>query len=88
MDDITIPDEALEAAQTAYDAIMDGPHVLHDEALRAACLAMLRAWPGMHDYKPNAEPYYGKHIILPLPVSERPKMDRKAAVAERLFGDD
>lgn len=66
MTDITIPDEALKAAQTAYDAIMDGPHVLHDEALRAACLAMLKAWSGMayrYRIRMSLEP---QEIILPL----------------------
>lgn len=64
MTDITIPPEALEAAQTAYDAIMDGPHVFHDEALSAACLAMLKHWPGM--WHINAVDFESK-IILPLP---------------------
>lgn len=72
MTDITIPPKAIEAAAME---IAPHPWSMYTDAAkehfrgkaRAACLAMLREWPGMHHYMPNAEPYYGKHIILPLP---------------------
>ena len=38
-----------------------------DDCVAVAIAAALNAWPGMHQYEPNAEPYYGKHLILPLP---------------------
>jgi predicted RNA polymerase sigma factor len=80
--DVTIPPEALEAAaKTIYDTL-EGPVANQDytrqmrqwehaqELARAACLAMLKAWPGM-EYDPGAlvtDAYRdpGK-IILPLP---------------------
>lgn len=41
--EITIPREAWEAAELAYtEALSNG-----EDPLRAACLAMLRNWPGM-----------------------------------------
>lgn len=44
MTDITIPPEALRAARAAsMNARGDG-----DDPIRAACLAMLKNWPGMH----------------------------------------
>ena len=54
MTDIQIPTEALEAGARAladdaklnWDDIPYGHTVIRREA-RAACLAMLRAWPGM-----------------------------------------
>ena len=33
---------------------------------RAAIAAGLTAWRGVHEYNPNAEPFYGYHLILPL----------------------
>ena len=98
-DDITIPPAALEAAARKIAAVKmklsnDGKHLPDDlwkqcllEA-RAACLAMLKAWPGMK-LNPSWELRTHKRSVeMILPVSEPPKMDRKAAVAERLFGDD
>lgn len=38
---------------------------------KEAIAAAMNAWPGMHHYEPNAEPYYGKHLILPLPPQEK-----------------
>ena len=64
MTDITIPPEALEAAESAYCEAWD-----RDEpALLAACLAMLRAWPGAHEAK---SPRLDSQIII-LPLSEKP----------------
>ena len=45
MTDITIPPEALEAGALAYRA--QHISVSHEDAIRAAFLAMLKAWPGM-----------------------------------------
>jgi hypothetical protein len=43
MTDITIPPEALRAARVAsMNARGDG-----EDPVRAACIAMLKAWPGM-----------------------------------------
>ena len=82
MTDITIPPEALEAALEAF-AHASGLGIFPDDekdeewredlqnGMRAACIAILKAWPGM-DYQPGAmvtktwrDP--GK-IILPLPM--------------------
>lgn len=69
MTDITIPPEAIEAAKKiACQMYSTGRHP--DQIARAACLAMLKAWPGM-EHDPGAlvaETYRdpGK-IILPLP---------------------
>jgi hypothetical protein len=69
MTNITIPPMALEAAQKAfYDAAPA------DDAIEAACLAMLAAWPGMERkltvkgidvrrHRVMVDP----HILLPLP---------------------
>lgn len=48
--DITIPPGALEAAKSAYTAAIyrgNGTASEYHEAMSAACLAMLKAWPGM-----------------------------------------
>lgn len=56
-----IPDKVVKAAQKAWeqDAESFRPNA-------KSIAAALNAWPGMHHYEPNAEPYYGKHLILPL----------------------
>lgn len=59
---ITIPPEALRAARAAsMNARGDG-----EDPIEAACLAMIRAWPGMavNDGCPVWHAY--PHIILPL----------------------
>lgn len=63
-----IPDEVVNAAREAWLQ----SDVNAKEDWRAAIAAALNAWPGMHHYEPNAEPYYGKHLILPLPQEENP----------------
>ena len=68
-DDIIIPPAALEAAVRAMWKT-DDPSQWELGMARAACLAMLKAWPGM-EYDPGAlvtDAYRdpGK-IILPLP---------------------
>jgi hypothetical protein len=61
MTDITIPPEALRAARAAsMNALGDG-----EDAVKAACLAMLRSWPGM-EYMMGDEAFPFHHIILPL----------------------
>lgn len=44
------------------------------EEARAAALALLENWPGMEHYNPHAEPYYGKHLILPLTEAAQPRI--------------
>lgn len=71
MTDITIPPEALEAA--AKEIAMQCRCAMacdwrnHMEDARAACIAMLRAWPGVRDTSTEGgEPHWQHHIILPL----------------------
>jgi hypothetical protein len=78
MTNITIPPEALEAALEAF-AHASGLGIFPDDendeewredlqnGMRAACLAMLRNWPGMRlgKYPYSAGP--DDRIILPLP---------------------
>lgn len=91
MTDITIPAEALEAAARAHAKANEGHDEwwpLHVDKVRAACIAMLRNWPGMK-LNPSWELRTHKRSVeMILPMSEPPRMDRKSAVAERLFGDD
>ena len=79
MTDITIPPEALEAAaRTEYERACargsntapkweflpeDRKRLWLDDA-RAACLAMLRAWPGAYT---DPGGYPRRDLILPLP---------------------
>ena len=66
MTDITIPPEALEAAAKAMWKTND-PSQWELGMARAACLAMLKAWPGM-DTGPNI---YGRQdAIIHLPLTE------------------
>ena len=67
MTDITIPPEALRAARAAsMNARGDG-----EDPVRAACLAMLKAWPGSYSLTENdsAEIRDVAAIILPLTES-------------------
>jgi len=52
-----IHDEVVEAARDA---------LFSDKGMRGAIAAGLTAWRGVHEYNPNAEPFYGYHLILPL----------------------
>jgi hypothetical protein len=75
--DITIPPEALEEAARAIYDILEGAVANQDygrqmrqweqaqELARAACLAMLKAWPGMFTYKYHDDTTTA--LILPLP---------------------
>lgn len=69
MTDITIPKEALEAAARAIASDDGWPLGWEDyiDTARAACLAMLRNWPGMH---PASDPPPAR-LILPL-TQEKP----------------
>lgn len=69
MTDITIPPEALEAvAKIIKDSFFTNDSDAENVA-RAACLAMLNAWPGM-DTGPNI---YGRQdAIIHLPLTENP----------------
>lgn len=63
MTHITIPPEAVEAAENAYCAAWDAD----EPAILAACLAMLNAWPGAAIQGPRPHFRRGPQIILPLP---------------------
>ena len=64
MTDITIPPEAAKAlAMAIYEITGEGIDM--DEA-RAACLAMLKAWPGMEQVPPQYGDRVPPVIILPL----------------------
>jgi hypothetical protein len=59
MTDITIPPEALEAARTAFANAGTADDAV--DPIHAACLAMLKAWPGA---MPKLD---GRYYLLPLP---------------------
>ena len=66
MTDITIPSKALRAARLAsMNALGDG-----EDAIEAACLALLKAWPGMEQVPPQ----YGDRVppVIILPLTENP----------------
>ena len=71
MTDITIPPEALEAAVKAYFATKKDSY---EGWINDACLAMLKAWPGM-EYMMGDEAFPFHHLILPLPkeASDEPR---------------
>lgn len=62
MTDIKIPPAVLEAGARAIAARNEN---LSMDALSAACLAMLEAWPGK-DIVGYGPPFYGIDLILPL----------------------
>jgi hypothetical protein len=68
MDKITIPPEAHSAAHRAFRRALEETGSA-GEAVDAACLAMLRSWPGM-DFGTMifvaADESYKPHIIIPL----------------------
>ena len=85
MDNITIPPEAIEAAAKDLRCSMQGIvsavewDALSEQAkdfwrfrARAACLAMLKAWPGM-DTGPNI--YGRQNAIIRLPLPQEPTND-------------
>ena len=68
--EITIPPEALEAAKKAYaDAILNGKNC---DVIEAACLAMLKAWPGATTHEPHSSGHgpMPEQLRLPLPQKE------------------
>ena len=70
MSEIRMPAAALEAGARALAIAKEGNDewwTLHMRAARAACLAMLQAWPGMHR---KIYAVGGNQIILPLPPQE------------------
>lgn len=70
MTDITIPPEALEAAARALaleNETRENLWPLYEGKARAACLAMLKAWPGMWVEQLYPVPVATQGIILPLP---------------------
>tara|TARA_R110000868_G_scaffold95713_4_gene263074 strand:+ start:2348 stop:2581 length:234 start_codon:yes stop_codon:yes gene_type:complete len=69
MGDITIPRAALEAGITAFAEAEVNDYTSQAEDLRAAFLAMLSAWPGMHIHewqRPWLGGMSGSDLILPL----------------------
>lgn len=65
MTDITIPPAALEAGCSAYTAVIyrgNGTQAEFREAIRAAFVAMVAAWPNMQQ-----RIHIEQAIILPLP---------------------
>jgi hypothetical protein len=79
MTDITIPPEALKAAQRAFNEAWINEEDTMRRSMRAACLAMLKAWPKMHIGAPWVIGVPNSpSIILPLPkensddISSRP----------------
>lgn len=62
MADITIPREALQRAWETYLLDGCGPH-----AFEAACLAMLKSWPGMYDEKDTP---WSKASTIHLPLTQ------------------
>lgn len=85
-DDITIPPKALEAAakaicKDAVDIFRPGKTacVVCKSNARAACLAMLKAWPGMkHELDWDAwlgERHTPNRIAIILPLPQEPTND-------------
>ena len=66
---ITIPPAALEAGAEAFLECDRSPACSFEDAARAACHAMLEAWPGMATYSAGMNGPY-PYIILPLPPQE------------------
>lgn len=77
MTDIAIPREALEAGKDSAFAWLRS-HMEDDvrvqqmtdeeltELVSAACIAMLRNWPGMREARNGSSASLNPHIILPL----------------------
>ena len=74
MSKITIPPAALEAGAEAFLECDRSPACSFEDALRAAFLAMIEAWPGMEYVFRQPTRYsvcYSKPaIILPLPQQD------------------
>jgi hypothetical protein len=67
MTDITIPPEALEAGRHAVHELRKRYEFPTSLMLaRAACLALLKAWPGMEQVPPQYGDRVPPVIILPL----------------------
>ena len=67
MDNITIPPEAIKAAAKAMWKT-DDPSQWELGMARAACLAMLKAWPGAQDSGLTMGKHSTRIYILPLPT--------------------
>ena len=63
---ITIPPAALEAGAEAFLECDRSPACSFEDALRAAFLAVVEAWPGMQQ-----RIHIEQAIILPLPPQEK-----------------
>jgi hypothetical protein len=54
MDNSTIPPEALEALRQSVSKAIDARFT--EQEAHAACLAMLKNWPGMRVHQPSVPP--------------------------------
>jgi hypothetical protein len=70
MTDITIPPKALEAAVRTH---MNLNLATREEAMRAACLAMLRSWPGMREEGVGVGDGVTTYDWLHLPLNTEPR---------------
>ena len=70
MTDITIPPAALEAGREAFLECDVNPSYSFDDVLRAACLAMIEAWPGMSQLAENDSASIRELACLILPLTE------------------
>ena len=73
---ITIPPAALEAGAEAFLECDRSPVCSFEDALRAACLAILEAWPGVSQLQENDSASIREMAALILPLTE--KTDDKA----------
>jgi hypothetical protein len=67
-DTITIPPEALEAASRAF-AANERNWQMYAKRMEAACLAMLRAWPGMEHLSATSIRIGGADVALPARIN-------------------
>ncbi len=72
--DIHIPDEARKAAKAAYNSALDRGEASIEKLVDAACLAMLRAWPGMRDSQHVSFDGRVENAII-LPLTQEPSDD-------------
>lgn len=66
MSDITIPPVALEAVNRVLDRYLGGGYTQSDvdTVARAACLAMLKSWPGAWLEEEGDEGEWGMYLPL------------------------
>ena len=71
MTDFTIPPAALEAGVQAANDL--DPYYISREQVRAAAIAMLKAWPGAKTIRDDGrrQTYAIPALVLPLPPQEK-----------------